>query len=392
MANSKNQIKQLSSQKELFTLPKDLHYLNCAFMSPLSKRVQEAGIAGVGIKANPTQISSADFFTHSNQLRELFAQIINTDANRIALIPSISYGINTVVENLKPQKGQNIVLLDEQFPSNVYPWHRFRDNGVEIRTVYPPNSINNRAEDWNNKIIEAIDSNTAIVSMAQVHWTDGTLFDLEKISQRAREVGAAFILDAIQSVGAYPFNNAKIKADAVIVANYKHLMGPYGIGYAYYGELFDDGKPLEDNWLSRKGSEDFGNLIDYQDEYAAGAARFDMGGRANPILQTMAIASLEQVLEFGVDNIQNYCQELTKPYIEKIQELGFSIEDEKWRGAHLFGIRLPENIDLIALKDTLVSKKISVSVRGSAIRVSPNIYNDETDMQALFDALKAVVS
>ena len=383
--------KLLSCQKDLFTLPNKLHYLNCAYMSPLSQKVQEAGIVGVGVKGNPSQISPEDFFEQSNQLRDYFARIINVDANKVALIPSVSYGVNTAVANIKATAGQNIIILSEQFPSNVYPWYRFRDNGVEIRTISAPNSIKNRAKEWNSRILEAIDSNTAVVAMPQVHWTDGTLFDLESIGTRAREVGAVFIIDAIQSVGAYPFDNSKIRADAVIVANYKHLMGPYGIGYAYYGEYFDNGKPLEDNWLSRKGSEDFGRLIDYQDEYTAGAARFDMGGRANPILQAMAVAALEQVLDFGVDNIQNYCQNLTKPYIKQIQELGFSIENENWRGAHLFGIYLPDNIDLNSLKNTLLNKNISVSVRGAAIRVSPNIYNDEADMQALLDALELVI-
>ncbi len=386
-----NQKKLLTCQKKLFTLPPELHYLNSAYMSPLSKRVQEAGLAGVAVKGNPNQISPKDFFKKSNQLRNLFAKIINVQANRVALIPSVSYGINTVAANLKANKGQNIVLMHEQFPSNVYPWRRFASNGVEIKTVSPPNTNINRGKEWNIRILEAIDKNTVIVAMPQVHWTDGTLFDLEKIGQRARSVGAALIIDAIQSVGAYPFDNAKIKADAVIVANYKHLMGPYGIGYAYYGERFDNGTPLEDNWLSRKGSEDFSKLIDYQDEYASGAARFDMGGRANPILQTMAVASLGQVSEFGVDNIQNYCQQLIAPYTDKIQELGFDIEDRNWRGAHLFGIRLPDNIDLLRLKTVLEQNNIVLSVRGDAIRVSLNIYNDAADMHALLNVLKVAI-
>jgi selenocysteine lyase/cysteine desulfurase len=277
--------------------------------------------------------------------------------------------------------------LHEQFPSNVYAWHRFRAHGVHVTTVTPP-SAGARGKQWNDHILEAITSDTAIVALGHVHWTDGTRFDLETIGQRARDVGAALIIDGTQSVGALPFDVQQLQPDALIVAGYKWLMGPYGIGLAYYGERFDHGTPLEDNWIARQGSEQFSRLVDYQDSYAPGAVRFDVGERSNPILIPMLVQAMEDVLGRGVNRIQDYCAGLVRSVLPDICELGYEVEDDAWRASHLFGIRLPQAVSLERLNDALSQQNVMVSVRGDAVRVSPNVYNDQTDMEALVQALR----
>ena len=111
------------SEKHLFSLPEDLHYLNCAYMSPTPKRVAEAGASGIALKSVPSQIKSQDFFTNSDRVRELFARLVNVaDPQRVAIIPAASYGIAVVARNTPLARGQNIVVAHEQFPSNVYAW------------------------------------------------------------------------------------------------------------------------------------------------------------------------------------------------------------------------------------------------------------------------------
>ena len=382
---------ELSCQKDLFSLPPDIHYLNCAYMSPLSKRVEAAGIAGVLRKSNPTGVDPSDFFTESNEVRALFARLVNAPAERIAFIPAASYGIATAAKNLKGEKGQNIVVLDEQFPSNVYSWRNFKTKGLELRTVTPPSGIH-RGEGWNARILEAIDTSTAVVALGHVHWTDGTLFDLEAIGKRSREVGAALIIDATQSVGALPFDVAKLQPDALIVAGYKTLMGPYSIGCAYYSSRFDNGHPLEDNWITRKDSENFSGLVDYKDEYSVGMTRYDVGERSNFTLMPMFKAAIEDVLERQPARIQRYCARLTKGLIETLDNLGYQVEAADYRARHLFGIRLPKHVDLESLKTRLMERKIYASVRGTALRVSSNVYNDEADIAALQGVLKELAA
>jgi selenocysteine lyase/cysteine desulfurase len=379
----------LTCQREQFSIPRDVHYLNCAYMGPLSLAVQQAGIAGVLRKADPSRLSSADFYTESDRARALFAQLIHADdAQRIAIIPSVSYGVATAARNLPCRAGQNIVVTGEQFPSNVYSWRKLAlHKRAQLRTVTSL-SVSQRGSAWNEALLDAIDENTAIVAVPHVHWTDGTRFDLEAIARRVRAFGAALVVDGTQSIGAMPFDLQRIPADAVICAAYKWLLGPYSLAFAYYGPRFDDGEPIEENWITRAGSEDFRALVNYRDGYQPGALRYDVGERSNFALMPMAIAALEQVLSWQPERIQSYCAALCREAIEEIVGLGFQVEGAKWRGAHLFGVRMPVGVDLAALHQELQRSHVSAALRGSALRVAPHIYNDQQDVTALLQCLR----
>ena len=385
---------RLTCKRAEFDLPEGLHYLNCAYMGPLPRKVQEAGFAGIRWKANPSKIGASDFFDGANRVRALFARLIHApDPQQIALIPAASYGIASAARNLHLAAGQNIVITAEQFPGNTYVWRELaRKHKVELRTVAPPANTRQRAAEWNALVLEAIDSATAVVALPEVHWTDGTRFDLLAIGARAREQGAAFIIDGTQSIGALPFDITRIQADAVVCAAYKWLFGPYSIGAAYFGPRFADGDPLEYTWIARKGSENFRELVNYTDEYQPGALRYDVGEYSNFILVPMFAAALEQVLEWTPEAIQEYCAELTRGPLAAASELGFTIEDQAWRGAHLFGMRAPRGLDLGVLNQELQRRGVFASLRGSALRVSPNVYNDADDLEALMDGLKAAVT
>ncbi len=379
----------LSCQKSRFSLPDDEHYLNCAYMSPLSIAVESAGLTGVARKRVPSRIATSDFFTESDRARALFARLVNApDPSRVAIIPSASYGLAIAARNLPVMGGQNIVVTHEQFPANVHAWRRLsQERGVEMRTVSPPESAEGRGRGWNTRLLEAIDAQTAIVALGHVHWTDGTRFDLEAIGRRAREVGAALVIDGTQSVGAMPFDVAAIQPDLLVCATYKWLMGPYSMGFAYLGPRFDHGEPLEETWIGRAGSENFKELVNYRDDYQPGALRYDVGERSNFALMPMAVAALEQVLEWQPARIQEYCAALTAPLFERVRALGYTVEDPGFRGAHLFGLRAPAGTDIAAVGERLRGKNVFVSLRGSALRVSPHVYNDGRDVEALADAL-----
>lgn len=378
----------LACQKSRFSLPDDEHYLNCAYMSPLSVAVESAGITGVARKRVPSRLSQSDFFTESMRARTLFARLVNApDPSRVAIIPAASYGLAIAANNLPAVAGQTIVVTHEQFPANVYPWRRLEARGVELRTVRPPDGAEGRGREWNARLLAAIDDRTAIVALGHVHWTDGTKFDLEAIGRRAREVGAALVVDGTQSVGALPFDVQAIQPDALVCATYKWLTGPYSMGFAYLGPRFDDGEPLEETWIGRAGSEHFKDLVNYRDDYQPGAIRYDVGERTNFALMPMAIAGLEQLLEWQPARIQEYVAALTAPLFDRVRAAGYTVEDAAFRGAHLFGLRAAAGVDITAVNDRLRARKVHVSLRGSAIRVSPHVYNDARDIDALADAL-----
>ncbi len=379
----------LECQRAAFGLPEELHFLNCAYMGPLPNVTEEVGIQALRRKRVPVDIHADDFFNTSDELRRLFASLVGVaDPRRVALIPGVSYGVAAAAKNLKVRRGQNVILTHEQFPGNVHAWTRLAaESGAEARFATPPDGPG-RGEAWNEALLASIDGGTAVVAVPHVHWTDGTRFDLVEVGRRCREVGAALVVDGTQSVGALPFDVGEVRPDALLVAGYKWLLGPYSVGLGYYGPRFDDGVPLEETWIGREKSEDFQNLVRYRDGYQPGALRYDVAERSNFALLPMSVASLELIHGWKPARIQAYCAALTARALEEAASLGFSVEDPKWRAAHLFGLRMPAGIDLAALKAALERRKVVASLRGSALRLSPNVYNDDGDMEALLQVLR----
>jgi selenocysteine lyase/cysteine desulfurase len=279
----------LSSQHDKFDIPNDVHYLNCAYMSPQLRSVTEAGVRAMARRGKPWQLTPADFFAESEQVRGLFVELVCADVDGVAIIPSVSYGIGVAAANLPIDAGQHILYLDDQFPSNVYPWMEVaEERNAQLVTVPRPAD-----HDWASAVLEQIDSNTAVVAVSNCHWTDGTLLDLVRVGRKARETGAALVVDATRSLGAAAFDIAKIQPDLLVTATYKWLLGPYSLGFVYVAEKWRTGKPLEYGWIVRAGSENFGGLVDYNRDFQPGARRFDVGERSNfalrPRILTRAI-------------------------------------------------------------------------------------------------------
>jgi len=362
-------------------------------MAPLLKTAEKAGIRGLRLKRNPTQIQPPDFYSTVKAVKHAFAALINLpNPEKVAIIPSASYGLANVMKNIRIGKGEHILVAADQFPSNYYPWQSLcAETGASIKTVAPDKDVRERGKSWNNKFLESIDKTTRVVAMAHTHWADGTLFDLEAIRKRTREVGSLLVVDGTQSVGALPFDVQKLDPDALVCASYKWLLGPYSIGLAYYGDYFADGKPIEDNWINRLDSENFSALVNYQSQYQPGASRFSVGEQSNFILVPMLLKAIEQINRWGVANIQDYCRSISEDAIAKLREKDFLVEDLPYRSSHLFGLRHATDIDPEKLRMNLNKNKVYVSVRGNAIRVSPHVYNDAEDLQKLVKVLTASI-
>ncbi|GAB3759410.1 aminotransferase class V-fold PLP-dependent enzyme [Spirosoma pomorum] len=390
----------LASQKHLFDLPDGIHYINCATRSPYSKAVEQAGHDALRQHANPFGLRPDDFFSGAARVRSLFSKLINNDdPDRIAVIPSVSYGMAVVARNLahKPgiQRGQRIVLVDSEFPSDVYAWdHVCQELGLMI-TVVPMPSDTPKGPRWNDRVLEAIGPDTALVVAPPTHWMYGIRFDLEAIGQRAREVGAWLAVDGTQAVGALPFDLATVQPDALICAGYKWLMGPYSLGLAYFGPAFDDGIPLEESWMNRLNSNQFHRLMERQPAYGPKAFRYNVGETTNFIQMPMLEASLNQLLDWQPDRIQAYCKDLMAPAWAALEQLGCYIEPEqgtRGRSNHLVGLWLPDHADPMAVQQALQAENVSVSARAQVLRIAPHLYNTPDDANALVRVLTAVVT
>ena len=372
----------LPNQRSLFDIPRDVAYLNCAYMSPLLHSAIEAGIGGMRAKARPWTITPTDFFSDVEIVRRLAATIIGCDANDISLVPAASYGIATAMQNLSLASNQEILVLEEQFPSNVYGWMELaRRSGAKLKTVPRPAD-----DDWTQAILNAINSKTALAALPHCHWTDGSLIDLELVSASLRKYHAALVVDATQSLGAMPLDINRIQPDFLVAACYKWLLGPYSTGILYVAPKHQNGQPIEPGWANRAGSEDFTALVNYRDEYQAGARRFDIGERSNFALLPPLIVGFQQIIDWGVDAIQETITGMTDIIANRAEENGLKIGNRSHRAGHFLGVRLPGGVPS-NLTVELASHGVFVSVRGDSVRVTPHLYNNSDDVDRLFEFL-----
>ena len=376
----------LPCQRHLFDIPDDVAYLNCAYLSPLMKSAMDAGTAGLARKAHPWEITPDKFFTGSDEFRATAAQFIDCSADDIAIVPSASYGIATAARNLPVQKGQSILVLEEQFPSNYYPWQRrAEETGASLKVVAWP-----RNEDWTAAVLDALTPDVAVAALPHVHWTSGGRLDLVRIGEACRKLGAALALDLTQSLGALPFSVRDVQPDLAVAASYKWLLGPYSIGLLYVAPKWQGGIPLEENWIQRANARDFSSTL-YTENYDKGARRFDMGERSNFASLPAAVRAMKQLLEWEVAQVSETAGALNRRLAEAAAELGFDAPAEPWRAPHYLALRRKAAIPK-ELPEMLAREKVFVSVRGSSIRVTPHVYNTVEDCERLIACLRRIAA
>lgn len=379
----------IPSQRHLFDIPDDVAYLNSAYMGPMAKSVIAAGEGGMAAKGRPWAIRPVDFFTESEAVRALFAQLVNATADDIAIVPAVSYGMAVAANALPLKAGQSVITLAEQFPSNVYPWiEKARAANAAHITVPRPSD-----DDWTAGVLSRIDANTAVVALPHCHWTDGGLLDLVAIRKACDHVGAALCIDATQSLGVLPFDVAVIRPDFLCAGGYKWMLGPYSYGYLYVDPRWHGALPIEHNWIARRDSEDFAGLVNYKSGFQPGARRFDMGERSNFALTPAAKAALQMLLDWGSANIQATLKQRNDAIAERARaEFGLDSVAPHRRAGHYLGLRFGgakyEGGIPADLPAKLAAANVFVSVRGKAMRVTPHLYNTDQDVERLFSVMK----
>jgi len=354
-------------------------------MSPLMRSALEAGRVGLARKTHPWDLTAPEFFTGAEEFRTVAAQIFGTTADCVAIVSSAGYGVETAARNLPVRKGQTVLVLAEQFPSNYYAWQRLAEkNGAALKIVPWPAD-----NDWTAAVLQTLTPEVAIAALPHVHWTSGGQLNLVRIGAACRQIGAALALDLTQSLGVLPFRVSEVQPDFAVAASYKWLLGPYTVGMLYVAPKWHNGVPLEEGWIQRANAQDFSSLILYCDDYDAGARRFDMGERSNFALLPAAVRAMQQILEWGIDEISATSGAMNRPLAEAAAELGFSAPREPLRAPHYLCLRRDVAIPP-ELTHVLAREKVFVSVRGTSMRVTPHVYNTAQDCDRLIACLRQI--
>ena len=379
---------KISCQRNLFNIPDEIVYLNTAYISPLSLKVEKAINKGCKLETEPWKIDPEfHFFYQIKETKIIFSNLFNISYKNVSLIPSASYGISTAANNIKLTKTKNkILILKDQFPSNVYPWMELSKKQEGVLEIIDDLNETTLTEEIINKISEEV----AVVAIPNIRWTDGYIIDLKKVSDACKKFDVNLILDLTQSAGAMQIDLKEINPEFAIIANYKWMLGPYSTGFLYISDKFIDGVPLEETWIGRKNSQDFSKLTDYQSLYNSDSIRFDMGQRANFSLLPGVKAALEQLHDWSIRKIENTLYQNNLIICKGLSELGFEILSEKNRAPHFISARLP-GYDGNLLINILKKNKIFISERSGFLRITPHLWNNEEDFFKLINCLKSII-
>lgn len=378
----------LPSQRHLFDIPPEIAYFNCAYNSPQLNESQNRLLAGVRTKSYPWQRTSASFFEDAETIRCLSSEIFGGDPSGYAVIPAASYGLSTAARAIEShlQPGDKILVVAEEFPSNVLPWKRTaQETGAILMMVPTPEHGS-----WTQAIIDKIDEGVKVVAISPCHWTNGAFIDLVAISKACREKRGILAVDATQTLGAMPFSIEEVKPDFLVAAGYKWLLCPYGFSLLYVAEQWRDARPLEETWLARDNAEDFTALVKYSDSYMPGARRFDMGEKCSATILPGAIAALEQIKAWRVESIAESLSKMNERIAVYLEQLGFHLPAKTERCPHMFGAQLPEGYKG-NLVDQLKLRKIYISQRGKAVRFAPHLHVTNHDVDRLLAAIGEIV-
>lgn len=374
----------IGNQRLLFGVPEDIAYFNCAYTSPLPEPVLDAGREAMELKRSPWLLGPDKFFSGLEAARAAFAKVLGCHADGVAVVPSVSYAMAVAARNLPLAPERCVLLLDEQFPSNVYSWLRIAPG--RVRAVPRP-----REGSWTEAVLGHITEEIGLVALPHCHWVDGTVFDLAAVRAACDRVGAHLVVDATQSLGAMPFDLAAVRPDVLAASGHKWLLGPYGLGFCYVDERWRGGEPLEENWLNREDSEDFSRLTEYRDAYRPGARRYDVGEASNFILVPMAAAALELIDSWGVARIAASLAAVTGKLAVIGQAFGLTPTPAAERAPHMIGLKLPHG-PAKPVAQSMARENVFLSARGGTLRVAPHLYVNASDMERFANVLSRSLS
>ena len=378
----------IESQRHLFDIPKEIAYFNCAYNSPLLNESVARSNKGVITKSHPWERTPASFFEDAETIRQLSSDIFGGDSNGFAIVPAASYGLSTASRAIEShlRKGDKILIIDEEFPSVVLPLKRVaKETGAELMTVETPVD-----GDWTCAITNKIDKNIKVIAISSCHWTNGAFIDLLRIRQLCNDINATLIVDATQTLGVMSLLIDEIRPDFLVAAGYKWLLCPYGFSLLYVAEKWRNERPLEETWIARENADNFANLVKYSDIYMEGARRFEVGEKCTPTILPGAIAALEQIKAWGVQNISDSLSEINQIIASHLNQLGFKILKDSQRCPHMFGALIPDYFKGNFVSE-LKENKIYISQRGKSIRFAPHLYVNKNDIERLLENISQII-
>jgi selenocysteine lyase/cysteine desulfurase len=355
-----------------FSLSPDICHLNHAAVAPWPKRTVHAVQAFCEENATIGSKHYAQWLNVEQQLRERLAQLINAQSSKeIALLKNTSEALSVVAWGLDWKAGDEIIISTQEFPSNRIVWESLQPLGVKVIQV----DLGAGQSNPEQALIEAITPRTRLVSVSSVHYATGLALDLVPIGRACREHSVVFCVDAIQSIGAQPFDVQACEADFVMADGHKWMLGPEGLALFY----------CRREWIERLTLHQFGwHMVEAVGDYdrldwepAHSARRFECGS-PNMLGIHALHASIGLLLETGLEVISHAISSKISYLIDILSSNNAEILSET-RPEHRSGIvtfRFPAD-DIARRYQYLQEQGVICALRGGGIRFSPHFYTSQ---------------
>jgi len=365
--------------KDDFNLDSNLLYMNHAAVAPWPVRTVDAVKKFADENGHVGSSNYLNWLETEQTLKNDLAKLINAaSADEIALLKNTSEGLSIIAKGIQWQSGDNIVISNEEFPSNFIVWDALRAQGVELRianisdTAYPEKAI-----------IEQMDANTRLLSISAVQYASGLRMNLQVLGKACRSYNALYCVDAIQQIGALQFDVQDMDADFVIADGHKWMLGPEGLALFYCKQSrFEELQLQQFGWHMVDDLSDFNNMKNWQP--ASNARRFECGS-PNTLATHALQASISLLLERGMHNIEikvlSNVQSLVKLFSQLTDITIISPTDISRHGG-IFTFN-KQGVDSQLLYQHLVSKGVVCAPRGGGIRFSPHYYNQKSELETL---------
>jgi selenocysteine lyase/cysteine desulfurase len=317
------------------------------------------------------------------QIRATAAAMFGAEPEEIALVHNTTTGISLVAEGFPWQRGDNVVTLEDEFPSNIYPWMNLAERGVETRRV-----PTERGRLDLNQLDDACDDRTRIVSLSWVGYASGYRHDLKAVAEVAHRRGALLLVDAIQALGVFPLDVSDTAIDFLAADGHKWQLGPEGSAILFIRrEHLDRLHPIGVGWNSVVHEQDFSHI---ELKLKAEAARYE-GGSQNMAGVLAHGASLDLLARFGTDRLAEQILSITDLACRRLSEVGAKIVSHR-EGDCRSGIVALEwpGRDPEAVRRHCLARQVVLSCRAGWLRISPHAYNNEDDIDRLIEALTSL--
>lgn len=367
-----------------FPVTTDKVFLAHAGVCPLPRRVADA-ISDCAQRGTTDDQETGTIAQRLNDARSLAARLLNCKPDEIALVGPTSLALSFVASGLNLRKGDNILVYHDDYPSNVYPWMALADRGVEVRLL----NIRSLGVVRPRDVLGQVDENTRLVALASCHFISGYRLEHDTIGRHLHERGILFCLDGIQTLGAFPTTVEHV--DFLAADAHKWLLGPCGAGIFYVRrEIQDRLNPPIYGWHNVHNP----NFVAQERiVFREGALKYEAGTQ-NFVGLAGLIASMELVLEIGVDKIADELIRKRNFLVPALQAKGFAVlnADAKPENAGAIISFHQPGKDLAALHKKLTAAAVVTSLRTDRagknyIRLSPHYYNTDAELERVLDLL-----